>query len=395
MTADLQVEFCGEYPVHAIASLFPMLSDDELDALAEDIKENGQREPIAITLSDLDDLDSLVVIDGRNRYAACIRAGVTPWFEKRYSVRPDKIGPWIISTNIHRRHLEKGQRAAIAVEYEKVYAVEVRARGTRDREGKFSPTDEHGKASDEAGDLFNVSGRSVRDAKYVAENDPEAFGDVLAGKRSPSGAAKAIRAKRTPRPEPSPEDQAIKRVVDICRHGEDFARDVFDKLDSLIDTNWPRQPRDPNEPLMDCEQVTHLLGTLDALRRGRFTRLRKTAQNALITIIEAEIEQHPVGDVVDALAVYGGGCPSLPEWDESAWDDEKINESKRLVKMSEVMWDTLDGLEGTEGEMLTRIGQSIIDFVSDENKARGIARLMHSVIEFSSQYGAERRGTAP
>ncbi|MCP2195614.1 NUMOD4 motif-containing protein [Williamsia deligens] len=30
-------------------------------------------------------------------------------------------------------------------------------------------------ASDEAGDLFQVSGRSVRDAKFVAENDPETF----------------------------------------------------------------------------------------------------------------------------------------------------------------------------------------------------------------------------
>jgi len=351
MTADVQVEFCGEYPVHAIASLFPMLSDEELDALAEDIKENGQREPIAITLSDLDDLDSLVVIDGRNRYAACIRAGVTPWFDERYDVRPDQIGPWIISTNIHRRHLEKGQRAAIAVEYEKVYAGEAKARKLASLKQNTGGTvkeifpEREGQASDEAGELFNVSGRTVRDAKYVAQHDPETFDRIKQGEVAPSRAAKDLREKSypKPRPEPSPEDQAIKRAADICRHGEDFARDVFNKLDSLIDTNWPRQPR----------------------------------------------------DVVDALAGYGVGCSSLPKWDESAWDGEKINESKRLVKMSEVMWDSLDGLDGTEGEMLTRIGQSIIDFVSDENKARGIARLMHSVIEFSSQYGAERRGTAP
>lgn len=36
------------------------------------------------------------------------------------------------------------------------------------------PQAETGKASDEAGDLFGVSGRSVRDAKYVADHDPEA-----------------------------------------------------------------------------------------------------------------------------------------------------------------------------------------------------------------------------
>jgi hypothetical protein len=57
--------------------------------------------------------------------------------------------------------------------------------------------------------------------------------------------------------------------------------------------------------------------------------------------------------------------------------------------MNDVMWDTLDGLTGTEGEMLTRIGQSILDFLDDDNKVRGMARMMHSVIEFTSAYKAQ------
>ena len=40
-------EWIGEYPVHPVASLFPMIGDDALNALAEDIKKNGQREPIS------------------------------------------------------------------------------------------------------------------------------------------------------------------------------------------------------------------------------------------------------------------------------------------------------------------------------------------------------------
>ncbi|OBY33103.1 hypothetical protein ACT18_04585 [Mycolicibacter kumamotonensis] len=388
-----------------------MMSDSELDELAADIKENGQREPITLTLENYDeafDTETYIVVDGRNRYEACVRAGVAPMFSANLSIRTEQIGPWIISQNIHRRHLTTAQRAAVAVEYERIYAEQAKLREHERKTGTVenfpqSEPEFSDRSSEQAGDLFQVSGRSVRDAKFVSENDAEAFADVLAGKRSPSGAAKAIRAKRTPKPEPSPEDRAIKRAADICRHGEDFARDVFDQLDTLIDTNWPTQPRDPNEPLMDCQQGTLLFGTLDALRRGRFTRLRKTAQKALITIIEAELEQRPVGDVRDALVDYEGGNEvarltplSLPVWNESAWDDERINKSDRLVRMSEVMWDTLDGLEGTEGEMLTRIGQSIIDFVGDENKARGIARLMHSVIEFSSQYrsGQPRVGAA-
>lgn len=83
--------------------------------------------------------------------------------------------------------------------------------------------------------------------------------------------------------------------------------------------------------------------------------------------------------------------PALEAWDESSWDCEKLNESTRLVRMNEIMWNTLDGLEGTDGEMLIRVGQSILDLVGDENKVRGIARMMHSVIEFASAYKTERR----
>ncbi|WP_079588177.1 hypothetical protein, partial [Mycobacteroides abscessus] len=74
---------------------------------------------------------------------------------------------------------------------------------------------------------------------------------------------------------------------------------------------------------------------------------------------------------------------ALAKWDEESWDSEKINSSDRLVRMSDVMWDTLDGVNN---EKLVRVAQSIIDFVGDENKARGIARMMHSVIEFVSEY---------
>lgn len=73
----------------------------------------------------------------------------------------------------------------------------------------------------------------------------------------------------------------------------------------------------------------------------------------------------------------------LPTWDETTWDAEKVGNSQRLVKMSEVMEDLMAGVED---EKLSRIGQSILDFVGDENKARGLARMMHAVIEFTSEY---------
>jgi hypothetical protein len=56
--------------VNPVANVFPMMSDAEIDDLARDILENGQREPVWMYQGQ--------VIDGRNRMAACERIGRPP-----------------------------------------------------------------------------------------------------------------------------------------------------------------------------------------------------------------------------------------------------------------------------------------------------------------------------
>jgi ParB-like chromosome segregation protein Spo0J len=88
--------------VHPAADLFPMLPEEELADLADDIKTNGLQHPIV--------LDNMgVLIDGRNRLAACKLAGVDPLFE---TMSGDAL-QYIHSTNIKRRHLSKGQQAML------------------------------------------------------------------------------------------------------------------------------------------------------------------------------------------------------------------------------------------------------------------------------------------
>ncbi|MFJ2637542.1 MULTISPECIES: ParB N-terminal domain-containing protein [unclassified Streptomyces] len=80
-----------------------MLSEDELLDLANSIKTEGQHEDIVL------DVDG-VLLDGRNRLAACKLAGVEPSFTTYTGNDPIRV---IYSGNVYRRHISKGQQAMI------------------------------------------------------------------------------------------------------------------------------------------------------------------------------------------------------------------------------------------------------------------------------------------
>ena len=238
-------EWIGEYPVHPVASLFPMIDDDALNALAEDIKKNGQREPILVAFLDGRELNEPVVVDGRNRFKACEIAGVEPEFSNDYVMEPHEIGPWVISHNLHRRHLTTSQKAAVAVAYEAELAKLAKARQDAGRANSHAsrrgelvkenlPQPNDGAARDEAGNLFQVSGRSVSDAKYVSQHDPEAFQRVRDGKQAVSAAAKAIREKLNPKPELTPEQLAEKKLRPLLKENEAVIEAAFSILAEIL-----------------------------------------------------------------------------------------------------------------------------------------------------------------
>lgn len=86
---------------HPYADRFPMLGDEELDRLAADIAENGLQQPIVLDGEGR-------ILDGRNRWAACERAGVTP---DTVTFDGDDEAAFVLSANVSRRHLTTGQQA--------------------------------------------------------------------------------------------------------------------------------------------------------------------------------------------------------------------------------------------------------------------------------------------
>jgi hypothetical protein len=92
--------------VHPVADLFPMLADDELAELAEDIKQRGLLHPIVLDGEGR-------ILDGRNRQAACELAGVEPSTVVYDGDDPDG---YALAVNIARRHMTKGQLAMLIVD---------------------------------------------------------------------------------------------------------------------------------------------------------------------------------------------------------------------------------------------------------------------------------------
>lgn len=176
---------------HEAANLFPLMEGDEFDQLVADIKENGLREPIWLDPNGK-------IIDGRNRYRACRRARVDPKFDW-WDGEGSAIA-FVLSKNLHRRHLSASQRAMVAAEAKPLYEAEAKARmaeGGRKKGRENLPPLEMGKARDHAAKHANVSPRTVESASAVLrEGSPELVEKVKKGEITVHKALQEVRPKK-------------------------------------------------------------------------------------------------------------------------------------------------------------------------------------------------------
>jgi hypothetical protein len=93
------------YKRHALSQIFPDMPADEVQALADDIAANGQHEAVWLFKG--------TVLDGWQRYQACLLAGKNPRF---MDYRGTKPAAFVKSKNWHRRHMTASQRALAVVQ---------------------------------------------------------------------------------------------------------------------------------------------------------------------------------------------------------------------------------------------------------------------------------------
>jgi hypothetical protein len=155
---------------HEYANIFPMMTDDELSSLVEDIKTNGQSEPIVMLEGK--------ILDGRNRYRACEIAGVSAKF--RQFTGSDPLG-FVISHNLHRRHLTESQRAMVAAKWA---GLKHGGTGANQYKRAESPIGDSAKQSetktrDEAAKLLSVGTSSIDRAKKVIKGGISLLQDMV------------------------------------------------------------------------------------------------------------------------------------------------------------------------------------------------------------------------
>jgi hypothetical protein len=186
----------NEMKAHRLAKYFPILEGEEFKMLVEDIRKNGQLEPVVTYNGE--------ILDGINRARACEVIGIEP---KTEEYTGDDPLSYVVSINVRRRHMDTSQRAMLATEMlpeftlqakdrlSKTASVNAKAKrpegstGFVSTGGSVDPglgwRGEH-RARDDAARVFSVSAPTIQRAKRIQEQAPERVADIIAGRATVS-----------------------------------------------------------------------------------------------------------------------------------------------------------------------------------------------------------------
>lgn len=264
-------------PVHPAAEIFPMMSAKEKADLVEDIRANGVRSRIELLGETLEDA---VLLDGRNRMEAMEVLGIA--FDAHYKLTspddvPDPVG-YVLSLNLHRRHLSESQRAMVAESIATLKNGERRCEKGGSIDPPFRDT-----SIPEAAAALNVSPASVKRARKVkAKGSDELNAAVvdgtmsvskaaaIAGRSKEQQAAAVTEAKKPkpPRPKKPPKQKRAAKVDEVDSEPEELSqplmalKELFDSVtheqSKLIEqfANWVRGEKDIDVIHMGCDLWT-------------------------------------------------------------------------------------------------------------------------------------------
>jgi len=216
-----------DYLIHPAATLFPPMTEDEFTGLVEDIKTNGQREPVVLYQG--------AVLDGVHRLKACQQLGREPLTREWNGDHGEPVA-YVISVNLHRRHLSASQRAMIAAKLTRSLSEAASEREARKRNAP-SPNGPGGMSKAQVADVLKVGSASIHRAQIVQhEGSPELVAAVESGEIPVSTAARVagryrkdeqLAQARLPKATPKRDPMKPKRMPTVP---------VLDRIDRALDT---------------------------------------------------------------------------------------------------------------------------------------------------------------
>lgn len=198
---------------HAVAALFPLMEEDEYQALVEDIRSHGLHQPIWHYQGQ--------IIDGRNRWRACQELHMKPLLREWQG--QGSLVAFVVSLNLKRRHLTSSQKAVVALAVEKQLAVEARKQQGR-RSDLLQRIEKGGPplhAAQQASTMLGTNRQYVLDAKRIERESPTLLEEVRRGSLT---IPEAKKLNRLP-----PQQQA--RALELVERGD--ARTVNDSVRKL------------------------------------------------------------------------------------------------------------------------------------------------------------------
>jgi hypothetical protein len=211
---------------HPFAEAWPLLEGPKFDKLVADIKAHGLHYPIALYQE--------MILDGRNRYRACVEAGVKPRYEQSKAKNDHDALIMSASMNEHRRHLTEDQLAMVASRlanmprggYTNTSKAKIQIR-TSNPENKLITIDE-------AAEAVGVNSRKVDEARAIQKYAPELEKEVINKKLSISAAANEARSRKKAK------NAAKKTVAEIkaiqAKERADKPQRVLTK--EMVDPEW-------------------------------------------------------------------------------------------------------------------------------------------------------------
>lgn len=243
----------NELKYHPAANAFPLMERAAFSELKSSIEERGLREPIVL-------LDGMI-LDGRNRYRACVELGIPPRFTEYKGT--DSPWMWVWDENAERRHLQSGTKAAIRLDIEEGDKEWQAAQAKLKREANKKRSKAAKKQQrNESGDFVGGSGSpltttakrahktrkarakaagtssgTMAKAETVKKNAPDLHDAVKAGKKSLEAAYKELQARNKAKQQA----EALAKVDELPKRVEacDFREFIERERPSIVITDPP------------------------------------------------------------------------------------------------------------------------------------------------------------